>query len=186
MDDPSQRIFLIAQGKGNEAHAVGALGLRGINWRSRHAEYWIYLGDRLARGKGLADEASRLLLRFAFGTFGIASSLSPGQCHQPARDQPLPAAWICRGRHTARRRVCGRPLRRPSPAFHAVARISTVPGVTLCLKKTQAHRKATLDSQLISGGCRSTAVTSDPRGSRTGDSQHCRGWQFFCCRPRFV
>jgi RimJ/RimL family protein N-acetyltransferase len=62
MEDPAQRIFLIALGKGNEARAVGALGLRGIHWRSRHAEYWIYLGDRLARGKGLADEASRLFL----------------------------------------------------------------------------------------------------------------------------
>ncbi len=71
MADPAQRVFLIAQGKRNEAHAVGALGLRGINWRSRHAEYWIYLGDRLARGKGLADEASRLLLQFAFATLGL-------------------------------------------------------------------------------------------------------------------
>jgi hypothetical protein len=62
MGDPAQRIFLIAQGKGNEANAVGVIGLRGINWRSRHAEYWIYLGDHAARGKGLADEASLLLL----------------------------------------------------------------------------------------------------------------------------
>ncbi len=71
MGDPAQRIFLIAQGRGNEVNAVGVLGLRGINWRSRHAEYWIYIGDRLARGKGLAEEASRLLLRFAFGTLGL-------------------------------------------------------------------------------------------------------------------
>jgi diamine N-acetyltransferase len=71
MEDPAQRIFLIAQSKENETKAVGALGLRGINWRSRHAEYWIYLGDRLARGKGLADEASRLLLQFAFATLGL-------------------------------------------------------------------------------------------------------------------
>jgi RimJ/RimL family protein N-acetyltransferase len=71
MEDPGQRIFVIAQGQGSEATAVGALGLRGINWRSRHAEFWIYLGDHSARGKGLADEASRLLLRFAFGTLGL-------------------------------------------------------------------------------------------------------------------
>jgi lipopolysaccharide/colanic/teichoic acid biosynthesis glycosyltransferase/ribosomal protein S18 acetylase RimI-like enzyme len=69
MDDPAQRIFLIAQGHGRKP--VGALGLRGINWRSRHAEYWIYLGDHSARGKGLAAEASRLLLRFAFNTLGL-------------------------------------------------------------------------------------------------------------------
>jgi RimJ/RimL family protein N-acetyltransferase len=71
MGDPAQRIFLIAQGQGNQFNAVGVVGLRGINWRSRHAEYWIYLGDRLARGQGLADEASRLLLRFAFGSLGL-------------------------------------------------------------------------------------------------------------------
>jgi RimJ/RimL family protein N-acetyltransferase len=71
MGDPSQRIFLIAQGMSNEVNPVGAIGLRGINWRSRHAEYWIYLGDRLARGKGLADETSKLLLRFAFCTLGL-------------------------------------------------------------------------------------------------------------------
>jgi RimJ/RimL family protein N-acetyltransferase len=71
IEDRSQRIFLIAQGCDNDAKPVGALGLRGINWRSRHAEYWIYIGDRSARGKGLADEASKLLLRFAFGTLGL-------------------------------------------------------------------------------------------------------------------
>ena len=71
MDDPAQRVFLIAQGNGKQSNAVGLIGLRGINWRSRNAEYWIYLGDRSARGKGLADEASRLLLRFAFSTLGL-------------------------------------------------------------------------------------------------------------------
>jgi RimJ/RimL family protein N-acetyltransferase len=42
-----------------------------LNWRSRNAEYWIYIGDGSARGKGVADEASRLLLRFAFDTLGL-------------------------------------------------------------------------------------------------------------------
>jgi RimJ/RimL family protein N-acetyltransferase len=71
MDDPAQRVFLIAQRKENQTIAVGVIGLRGIQWRSRHAEYWIYLGDRFARGQGLAEEASRLLLRFAFGALGL-------------------------------------------------------------------------------------------------------------------
>jgi diamine N-acetyltransferase len=71
MADPAQRIFLIAQGRGNESRTVGLIGLRAINWRSRHAEYWIYLGDPTARGTGLSDEASQLLLRFAFGTLGL-------------------------------------------------------------------------------------------------------------------
>jgi RimJ/RimL family protein N-acetyltransferase len=85
MEDAAQRIFLIAQGNGNEAKAIGLLGLRGINWRSRNAEYWIYLGDRLARGKGLAEEASRLLLRFAFGALGLHRvSLQVNVTNQPA------------------------------------------------------------------------------------------------------
>lgn len=71
MADPAQRIFLIARTRGSEANAVGVIGLRAINWRSRNAEYWIYLGEHAARGTGLAEEASRLLLRFAFGTLGL-------------------------------------------------------------------------------------------------------------------
>jgi RimJ/RimL family protein N-acetyltransferase len=45
--------------------------VRGINWRARSAEFWIYIGDGSARGKGIADEASRLLLRFGFLTLGL-------------------------------------------------------------------------------------------------------------------
>lgn len=71
MDDRSQRIFLIGQGCGACSRPIGAVGLRGINWRSRNAEYWIYVGDRSARGKGVAEEASRLLLRFAFQILGL-------------------------------------------------------------------------------------------------------------------
>lgn len=71
MEDRSQRAFLIGHRCASEMKPVGAIGLRGINWRSRSAEYWIYLGDRTVRGKGVADEASRLLLRFAFSTLGL-------------------------------------------------------------------------------------------------------------------
>ena len=69
--DRSQRLFIIGMGKGSQATPVGLLGLRGVNWRSRNAEFWIYIGEGSARGKGVADEASRLLLRFAFDTLGL-------------------------------------------------------------------------------------------------------------------
>jgi RimJ/RimL family protein N-acetyltransferase len=69
--DRSQRMFVIGMGSGSQATPVGLLGLRGVNWRSRDAEYWIYIGEGSARGKGVADEASRLLLRFAFHTLGL-------------------------------------------------------------------------------------------------------------------
>lgn len=85
MDDPAQRVFLIAQGIGNQANPVGAIGLRAIHWRSRQAEYWIYLGDPQARGQGLAEDASRLLLRFAFRTLGLHRvSLQVNITNQPA------------------------------------------------------------------------------------------------------
>jgi len=71
MTDPSQRMFIIGMGKGSQATPVGLLGLRGINWRSRNAEYWIYIGEDSAKGKGIASDASRLLLRFAFRTLGL-------------------------------------------------------------------------------------------------------------------
>ena len=104
-----------------------SLGLRGINWRSRHAEYWIYLGDRLARGKGLAEEASRLLLRFAFGTLGLHRVfLQVNVTNQSAISLYRRLGFVEEGT-AACGGICGRPLRRPSPAFHAVARISTVP-----------------------------------------------------------
>jgi RimJ/RimL family protein N-acetyltransferase len=71
MADRSQRIFVIGMGAGAQVKPVGLIGVRGINWRARSAEFWIYIGDGSARGKGIADEASRLLLRFGFLTLGL-------------------------------------------------------------------------------------------------------------------
>lgn len=71
MEDRSQRVFLIGQHQNEGIKPVGAIGLRSINWRSRNAEFWIYLGERSARGKGMAEEATRLLLRFGFNTLGL-------------------------------------------------------------------------------------------------------------------
>ena len=71
MSDPSQRMFVIGVGRGRQAIPAGLLGLRGVNWRSRYAEYWIYLGEASARGHGIADDASRLLLGFAFNRLGM-------------------------------------------------------------------------------------------------------------------
>jgi RimJ/RimL family protein N-acetyltransferase len=71
MDDRSQRIFVMGMGAGADAKPVGLIGLRGINWRARSAEYWIYLGEDSAKGKGIAYEASRLLLSFAFRRLGL-------------------------------------------------------------------------------------------------------------------
>jgi diamine N-acetyltransferase len=71
MSDPLQRMFIIGQGIGLDAKPVGLIGLRNIEWRSRVAEFWIYLGESSVRGQGIATEASNLLLRFGFNTLGL-------------------------------------------------------------------------------------------------------------------
>jgi diamine N-acetyltransferase len=47
--------------------SVGTIGLSHIDPANRRAEYGVLIGEPGARGKGLAAEASRLLLDYAFG-----------------------------------------------------------------------------------------------------------------------
>lgn len=51
--------------------SVGTIGLSGIDPTHRRAEYGVLIGEPDARGKGLASEASRLLLDHAFQTLGL-------------------------------------------------------------------------------------------------------------------
>jgi UDP-4-amino-4,6-dideoxy-N-acetyl-beta-L-altrosamine N-acetyltransferase len=51
--------------------SVGTIGLGHIDRVNRRAEYGVLIGEPDARGKGLAAEASRLLLAYAFGTLGL-------------------------------------------------------------------------------------------------------------------
>lgn len=51
--------------------SVGIIGLSHIDRKHRHAEYGVLIGEVEARGKGLASEASRLLLDYAFRTLGL-------------------------------------------------------------------------------------------------------------------
>ena len=51
--------------------SVGTIGLSHIDRTHRRAEYGILIGEPGARGKGLAAEASRLLLAYAFGALGL-------------------------------------------------------------------------------------------------------------------
>ena len=138
MDDPSQRIFLIAEGKGSKAHAVGALGLRDINWRSRHAEYWIYLGDRLARGKGLADEASRLLCGLPLAVWGCIASFSRSM------SPTSPRLAFTGGLDLSRKAYYALPPLRTAASLTGFCfpccRTNFLVPINLCLKKTQAPK----------------------------------------------
>ena len=50
---------------------VGTIGLSRIDRQQRTAEYGILIGDPAARGKGIAAEASELILDYAFQTLGL-------------------------------------------------------------------------------------------------------------------
>lgn len=52
--------------------SVGTIGLSRIEPLHRRAEYGVLIGEPGARGKGLASEASRLLLDYAFQALGLA------------------------------------------------------------------------------------------------------------------
>jgi len=71
MSDRGHRVFVIGQGHGMEAEPIGLIGLKHINERSRSAEYWIYVGSAAARRKGLAEEATWLILDFGFDTLNL-------------------------------------------------------------------------------------------------------------------
>lgn len=51
--------------------AVGLIGLLGIDMRNRKAEYYVCLGEQAYRGKGIAGEATKLLLKYAFVDLNI-------------------------------------------------------------------------------------------------------------------
>ena len=51
--------------------SVGTIGLSHIDSKHHRAEYGVVIGEPGARGKGLASEASRLLLGYAFGTLRL-------------------------------------------------------------------------------------------------------------------
>ena len=50
---------------------VGLIGLLGIDDRNRKAEYYVALGETEMKGKGVAKEATRLLLTLAFTEMGL-------------------------------------------------------------------------------------------------------------------
>ena len=66
--DDRQEFMIVDRVSGR---SVGTIGLSHIDRRHRRAEYGILIGEADARGKGLASEASRLLLDHAFRTLAL-------------------------------------------------------------------------------------------------------------------
>lgn len=63
-----QEFLIVERASGLSA---GTIGLNHIDCKHRRAEFGILIGDTEARGKGLASEASRLLLDYAFNKLGL-------------------------------------------------------------------------------------------------------------------
>ncbi len=57
-------VFSIVNKKNDQL--IGSAGLYQMNWVSRSAEYRIIIGGKGMRGKGIGQEVTRLLLRYAF------------------------------------------------------------------------------------------------------------------------
>jgi [ribosomal protein S5]-alanine N-acetyltransferase len=54
----------------NERH-IGNISLHDIQWKDRHGEIGILIGDKRSRGKGYGTEAIRLLVEHAFGRLNL-------------------------------------------------------------------------------------------------------------------
>lgn len=50
---------------------VGTIGLINIDRKNNKAEYYIAMGEVAYKGRGVAKEASRLLLQYGFGELGL-------------------------------------------------------------------------------------------------------------------
>lgn len=64
-DDTRQEFIICVVDDGIET-PVGTIGLSAIDMKNKKAEYGILIGDNTFRGKGIAYEASRLILDYAF------------------------------------------------------------------------------------------------------------------------
>jgi diamine N-acetyltransferase len=71
MRDRSQRVFLIGQEQGEQPAPVGLVGLKGLENRSRSAEYWIYIGNLAVRRMGFAEQATRMILDYGFNVLNL-------------------------------------------------------------------------------------------------------------------
>lgn len=50
---------------------IGSTGLHSIDWKNRHCEFGIVIGDKTEWGKGYGTETTRLMVNYAFETLGM-------------------------------------------------------------------------------------------------------------------
>jgi len=62
-------VFGIVERAGDQL--VGAAGLPEIDFRSRHASFGVFIGDRSKWGRGIGSEATYLVTKYAFETLNL-------------------------------------------------------------------------------------------------------------------
>jgi ribosomal-protein-alanine N-acetyltransferase len=62
---PSHRIVLAIVDKASGSH-IGNISLQSINWVNRNAEFAIIIGDKAFWGKGIGEQAIRLVIEYGF------------------------------------------------------------------------------------------------------------------------
>lgn len=67
--DEHQVVLGIA--RHNHADLIGTVGLHKLDFRSRHAEFGLVIGERSAWGQGFGTEATRMMLDYGFGTLNL-------------------------------------------------------------------------------------------------------------------
>lgn len=65
--DSTQQLFSIIH-KGTHC---GNIGLKNINLSNKNAEMWVYIGDKALWGRGIAKDATILLLDYCFETLQL-------------------------------------------------------------------------------------------------------------------
>lgn len=68
LEDTGSELFAIETADG--CH-IGSIGLHNINWRDRHAELGIVIGEKEYWGRGYGSDAVRTMLRFAFESLNL-------------------------------------------------------------------------------------------------------------------
>ena len=70
----SDQVFVIEAHQGTEPESwkpIGNVGLHGIEWRVRTAEFGIFIGEKALWNQGYGTDATRLVLRYGFDTLNL-------------------------------------------------------------------------------------------------------------------
>lgn len=62
--NPAEKLYSIVDLQ--KGRHIGSVSLRNIDWRNRHAELGVLVGDKEYTGRGYGQDAVRTLCRFAF------------------------------------------------------------------------------------------------------------------------